>query len=263
MRDPFKISVLHVEQPEYNLKSKKILEEIKCAQENLGALPILEMFRGFEGEGALIGEPRVLIRVGGCAVACHGCDTPHSWGTSTSTVMSIAEIITELYKIGADKINTIAITGGEPSHYPSQTAALAQALRERGWNTWLETSGLLIDTNYFNWFNYISLDIKMPYSKAEPNAQQIRKIIEYSLLTPQPHQVKAIVSCKEDLDWLEENFRPLLIQKQRPLIITPGTGNKETHPAHNNAAFDLVHDWIRPEYNVRVIAQQHVLLKQR
>lgn len=263
MRDAFKIPTLNVEQPTYNLKSKKILNEIKASQESERTIPILEIFRGFEGEGALIGEPRVLVRVGGCAVACIGCDTPQSWGTASSKAMSIPEILFELDKVQAHKVKTIAITGGEPSHYPTQTAALSKALQERGWNTWLETSGLLINEEYFSYFNYISLDIKMPYSKAEPNAAQIRKIIEYSLNTPQPHQVKAIVSCFEDLVWLEDNFRPLLIQEGHPLIITPGTGNKETHPLHKNAAFDLVHDWLKPEYHVRVIAQQHVLLNQR
>lgn len=263
MHNPFKIPLVQVEQPEYNLKSKKILDEIKCAQENLGSLPILEIFRGFEGEGLFIGEPRVLIRVGGCAVACLGCDTPHSWSTKTSKTMSIAEIIFELGLVQASRIKTIAITGGEPSHYPQQTAELSEALHSRGHEVWLETSGLLIDKAYFNHFDYISLDIKMPYSGAQPNAEQIEKIIEYSLTTKQPHQVKAIVSCKEDLDWLVENFYPLLNNPKQPLVITPGTGNKDTHPAHRNQAFDLIHDWIQPYYNVRVIAQQHVLLKQR
>jgi len=255
MQNDFKIPIIHVDPPQYRCQDKKILEEVRCAPINPNALPILHITRGFEDEGSLIGQPQARIIIGGCAVGRKDCQPQSDIGAAASRVMSIAEIIVELYKIGADKIKTVVISEGDSPQYRTQTAALSNALKDNGWNTHLETSGFLIDTKYYNWFNYISIAIKTTYSTAPSDNKHIRKIIEYSMLTPQPHQIKARVSCVEDLQWIEEKFRPLLLQKERPLIITTQT--------EDTTAFDLVQDWIRPEYNVRVIASQHVILKQR
>lgn len=249
---------LSVEQPEYRLPSKAIRAVINAVTED--HLPIIEVFKSYEGEGLYIGEPRVLARVGGCLVGCLGCDTTNSWDLKTSEVLHVDTVVDRIHSVANNTVQTIAITGGEPSHYANQTAYVSKRLQSLGYKTWLETSGLLVDWHYFSYFDFISLDIKMPYSCAQPNASQIADIVDFSTATDQRHQVKAIVTDQSDLDWLEEYFHPLLVNKRQPLVLTPSAG-KDFSVEKLQRINAMILNWLETRrYNVRVIAQQHVLL---
>ena len=56
-------------------------------------LPIVEEFYSIQGEGFHAGKPAYFIRVGGCDIACHFCDTKISWNPRLHRLISVSEIV--------------------------------------------------------------------------------------------------------------------------------------------------------------------------
>jgi organic radical activating enzyme len=109
--------------PEF--KNKPALRSIdKFKLENTGSVPVMEIFKTYEGEGLKIGTPRVLVRLGGCPVHCVNCDTPQSFTVKKSMkVMTPSEVIEAVLNLINDETNRVtvrevSITGGEPMMYP-------------------------------------------------------------------------------------------------------------------------------------------------
>lgn len=238
-------------------------------------LPIIEMFYGIEGEGSHIGDPRILLRVGGCRVACIGCDTPHSWGLKSSAVLPLTFVLESLDKmIDEHKVQRVAITGGEPMHYPEQMLAIAKHLQARGVASWLETSGLFLDYELFSAFDFISFDVKTPSSGPaafNPNGvARFTDFLERYGWRLQGH-VKMIVTGETDADWISQNFANWLNHGApipldggdrvdvTPVYITPACGKKST-PDQVRDRMLLAQAKFKGQ-RVRIIAQQHALLQ--
>lgn len=100
-----------------------------------------EIFHSLQGEGVSIGRPSVFVRLSGCNLACHWCDTPYTWffeghagphrgdrqydRRANSVTLDIAEV--------ADRIRGfdcphIVFTGGEPLLQQPALAALCERL---------------------------------------------------------------------------------------------------------------------------------------
>lgn len=113
-----------------------------------------EVFESIQGEATYTGTPSVFIRLQGCPVGCHWCDTKHTWETDTKKVipihnmlekeedcdtyasMTVKDILDMLLKYSA---NHIVITGGEPAIYNLQP--LTAELYAAGYSVQVETSG--------------------------------------------------------------------------------------------------------------------------
>lgn len=93
------------------------------------------VYRSAQGEGALLGEPTVFVRLAGCSIGCAGCDTnyrpAHDW-----TPLEIA--------FRAVAVRGVArwawITGGEPTDH--DLGPLADALRAEGFLVAVATAGV-------------------------------------------------------------------------------------------------------------------------
>ncbi len=87
-------------------------------------LPVAELFGPtFQGEGHGTGLLASFIRLGGCNLTCHRCDTPYTWDGSRY------DLRTELTPMTADQIleklppaPLVVITGGEPTLYQHRPA---------------------------------------------------------------------------------------------------------------------------------------------
>ncbi len=69
---------------------------------------VQEIFYTIQGEGPLAGMPAVFVRLGGCNLRCHFCDTDFESSTTYMTAQEIAEAC------AAYKCDLVVITGGEP-----------------------------------------------------------------------------------------------------------------------------------------------------
>lgn len=259
------IQALHID------ADNKITKEIGAVKYD--EVPIIEMFYGIEGEGSMVGDPRILLRLGGCRVACVGCDTPHSWGLKSSTILPIKVVLKALDEmIDAHSVKRVAITGGEPMHYPEQLKEIAEHLSDRGVQSWLETSGLLLDWRIFSWFDFVSFDVKTPSSG--PACFTSEGVAAFKAFFNQHRgtmfgHVKMIVTGQTDALWIKENFgdwlekgAPLSMgpgqSVRNPVYITPACGKKST-PDQVRERILLAQSHFEG-CNVRIIAQQHAIL---
>lgn len=105
-------------------------------------LEVQSMFKTLQGEGPYVGHPSVFIRLGGCNLACHFCDTEFE-SFSTKSINEILSQVKEFsYNASGKKvINLIVITGGEPFRQPIEL--LCQKLIELNYLVQIETNGTL------------------------------------------------------------------------------------------------------------------------
>ncbi|NJO71132.1 MAG: 7-carboxy-7-deazaguanine synthase QueE, partial [Oscillatoriales cyanobacterium RM1_1_9] len=100
-------------------------------------LPIHETFQNtVQGEGYWTGTPVDFIRLSGCPVGCHYCDTGYGDGGQhlPRTIRSIAELLAELQS------PRVVISGGEPLIH-HQLPDLVKAIHANGRTLSIETSG--------------------------------------------------------------------------------------------------------------------------
>ena len=97
------------------------------------------IFHSLQGEGPSAGTPAHFIRLQGCDVGCHWCDTKYSWEASGGRELSAAGACDEAAALGAAPL--LVITGGEPGEHPGLEALLTLAL-SRWPRVEVETSGV-------------------------------------------------------------------------------------------------------------------------
>ncbi len=100
-------------------------------------MKIAETFTSIQGEGKLVGVPSFFIRVSGCNLRCHWCDTPYASWDPQGDSRSIENLVAEA---GSSGIAHVVLTGGEPMIFPG-TVDLTRALRDRGLHVTIETAG--------------------------------------------------------------------------------------------------------------------------
>jgi len=81
------------------------------------SLPLTEAFYSFQGEGPFLGLPSLFLRMEGCSVGCHWCDTKYAWAESGNKI-SKKEVKKLIPKIGYTP--SVTITGGEPFEAPDR-----------------------------------------------------------------------------------------------------------------------------------------------
>ncbi len=105
-------------------------------------LDVQEIFPTLQGEGPYTGWPAVFVRLGGCNLACHFCDTEFE----SFENKALDEMINEVDRLSCDKHGNrirslVVITGGEPLRQPIER--LCGTLIEQGFKVQIETNGTL------------------------------------------------------------------------------------------------------------------------
>ncbi|MEG2612846.1 MAG: 7-carboxy-7-deazaguanine synthase QueE [Alistipes sp.] len=147
-------------------------------------LPLVEDFYTIQGEGFHAGKPAYFIRLGGCDVGCRWCDAKYTWNPSLYPPTELAMIVN---RAAACAAQAIVITGGEPLLYPLEP--LTTALRNRGLQIFLETSGTHPFSGDFDWVCLSPKPQQPPLQEAYARA----------------HELKVIISGEADLVWAEQN----------------------------------------------------------
>ena len=100
---------------------------------------VSEVFLSLQGEGPSAGTPAHFVRLQGCTVGCHWCDTKYAWDAAGGRAVSAAALWSEARALGEARL--LVVTGGEPLEHPELEPVLAQAL-ERWPRVEVETSGI-------------------------------------------------------------------------------------------------------------------------
>lgn len=100
---------------------------------------ISELFLSLQGEGPSAGTPAHFVRLQGCGVGCHWCDTRYSWDAAGGRVLAADRVWAEALALGEAPL--LVVTGGEPLEHPGLVTLLEQAL-ERWPRVEVETSGV-------------------------------------------------------------------------------------------------------------------------
>src|ERR1700759_3054198 len=100
---------------------------------------ITEIFRSIQGESSHAGLPCIFVRLTGCNLRCHWCDTAYAFHGGTK--MEIDEVVQRVAALADPSSHMLVeLTGGEPL-LQSECAPLAQRLLAAGYKVMIETSG--------------------------------------------------------------------------------------------------------------------------
>ncbi len=180
-----------------------------------GRLRISEIFLSLQGEADAVGWPTVFVRLTGCPLRCHYCDT--SYAFSGGEWMSIDAI---LQAVADYRTRHVCVTGGEPLVQKECTALLSR-LCDAGYEVSLETSGALdisrVDTRVSR-----VMDIKTPVS-GEAARNRYENI---GHLTPHD-QVKLVIGDRNDYDWARAVVEKYRISDRCAVLFSPCFGKIE------------------------------------
>jgi 7-carboxy-7-deazaguanine synthase len=103
-----------------------------------GQLWVQEVFYTLQGEGPFSGQPAVFVRLAGCNLRCHFCDTEFE---SSAWTPQLDELFATIEACRPRTCDLLVVTGGEP--FRQNIAPFVIAALERGLRVQLETAGTL------------------------------------------------------------------------------------------------------------------------
>lgn len=205
-----------------------------------GRLRISEIFLSLQGEADAVGWPTVFIRLTGCPLRCHYCDTEYAFSGG-----EWMDIDTLLAQVADYNIRHVCVTGGEPLAQKGCLDLLSQ-LCDAGYEVSLETSGALDIARVDPRVKRV-VDIKTPISGEA--AKNRYENIEH--LSPQD-QVKFIIASRDDYDWSVAVIEKYALLERCMVFFSPCFGKIE--------ATELAEWIIADRLEVRLQLQLHKIL---
>lgn len=203
-------------------------------------LRINEIFFSVQGETRYTGLPTIFIRLTGCPLRCHYCDTAYAFHEGTT--MSINDI---LHRINNYRTRYVTVTGGEPLAQKN-CIDLMTLLCDEGYQVSLETSGA-IDISQVDERVMRIVDIKTPGS-----GESGKNRYENIPLLNTHDQVKFVISGRNDYDWAREKIREYQLAERCEILISP---------SHDELTAHTLADWILADHlPVRLQIQLHKYL---
>ncbi|MBL6975548.1 MAG: radical SAM protein [Deltaproteobacteria bacterium] len=190
---------------------------------------VSEIFESIQGESTRCGEPTVFVRLAGCNLDCHWCDTRHARdGGMDMTAEDVLE------RALAPGIGQVCVTGGEPL-FQADTPDLLEALLTADRTTVLMTNGSLpMDRVPEAVFKVV--DVKTPWSHgtAPGDVDEHRPpphFLDHNLsYLGRGDEVKFVVRNRAEFQWATDWARHAgLFQKVHAVLVGPAWG--ELDPA--------------------------------
>ena len=172
-------------------------------------LKLTEIFRSLQGEADTVGVPTVFVRLTGCPLRCHYCDTAYAfhggqWWTLPEILARVAEL----------EVRHVCVTGGEPLAQAAVHELLA-ALCDVGYRVSLETSGAMslerVDPRVVK-----VVDIKTPASGEESRNRydELARLDQKDLL-------KFVIADRTDYEWSREQLKARALSERCTVLFSP------------------------------------------
>ncbi len=175
-------------------------------------LKITEVFLSLQGESSLAGWPTVFVRLTGCPLRCHYCDTTYSF--HGGQWRSFDEILKEIGSLGA---RHVCVTGGEPLAQKN-VIELLRRLCDAGYVVSLETSGA-IDVSPVDARVIRIVDIKTPQSG------EVHRNLWSNLDHLSAHdEIKFVLCSREDYDWSKRIVSEHALTSRCTVLFSPSHG---------------------------------------
>lgn len=158
-------------------------------------LRINEVFHSIQGESTWAGCPCVFVRLTGCPLRCHYCDTEYAFREGEQR--PIESLVAEVQAFGCPLVE---VTGGEPLAQKN-VHALVTALCDAELTVLIETSGAL-DIRPCDPRSIRILDLKTPGSG------EVERNLWSNLDDLRPRdEIKFVITSREDYEWAREILR--------------------------------------------------------
>ncbi|OUS04029.1 7-carboxy-7-deazaguanine synthase QueE [Gammaproteobacteria bacterium 54_18_T64] len=180
------------------------------------SLRITEIFYSLQGETTTSGLPTAFIRLTGCPLRCHYCDTEYAFfGGEKYPISEILE------QVKGYRPRYVTVTGGEPLAQPNCLPLLTE-LCDAGYRVSLETSGALpideVDERVV-----IILDLKTPAS-----GESGRNLWENLPHLKSGDEIKFVICDRADYEWARLKLDQYgLGDDSRELLFSPSQGQLE------------------------------------
>lgn len=177
-----------------------------------GMLKITEIFHSLQGEAAQVGLPTVFVRLTGCPLRCHYCDSEYAF--TGGQWLHFDDIMAQVRNF---QTPYVCVTGGEPLAQ-KRCAELLRLLCDEGYKVSLETSGAM-DIGLADERVSRVMDIKTPGS----GEQERNRWDNVEKLTPND-QVKFVICSREDFDWALEQLKTHHLTERCEVLFSPSWG---------------------------------------
>lgn len=159
-----------------------------------------ELFYSLQGEGRLAGVPSVFVRLAGCPLRCHWCDTKYAWNPDAGQTLASSQI---LEQISRHSTRYVVLTGGEPLVHESVVELIGD-IHKAGYHLTVETAGIAFLPDLT--VDLMSISPKLSNSLS-PGAQNLTEAIPPAdleligrFIAVYPYQLKFVVDTPQDLD---------------------------------------------------------------
>ncbi|MEM2140409.1 7-carboxy-7-deazaguanine synthase QueE [Nitrososphaera sp.] len=235
-----------------------------------GGLRLSEIFTSIEGEGVLAGTKTMFVRLAGCPLRCHWCDTPYAIPIDSGDEFSIEEVKKMMSAQLEPNTYKVNFTGGEPLAQADAVIELAKFAREKGIKTYLESA--CYDAKKFAkvlpFIDICKVEFKLSDAGATENYPALLKneleCLKIAAEAGKKPYIKVVVTNSSDPAELaglaKKVFASTSAKNIAGFIIQPSYGVDEPLLDRLFAFYDAVY----PLYDqVRVVPQLHKLMGAR
>ena len=203
-------------------------------------LKVFEIFYSLQGESSRVGFPTIFIRLSGCPMRCHYCDTAYAF--QGGSMMGMDDIMSSIKKYDT---RYVTVTGGEPLAQ-KEVLILLKTLADSDYEVSLETGGGLsikeVDPRV-----KIILDIKTPESGEEKkNHWENLEVINSK------DEIKFVLCSRGDYEWAKQILDQYQLTEKCEILFSP------VYQKLN--ATDLGNWILKDQLHVRMQIQLHKLL---
>ncbi len=214
-----------------------------------------------QGEGALIGQPTVFVRTGGCDYRCAWCDTLHAVDSQYRDEwrpMTAEDVFAKIQELSSGFPLLVTLSGGNPAIQP--LAPLIRLGKMNGYRFALETQGS-VARDWFADLDVLTLSPKPPSSGMKTDWKIFDDCVRAARGKPET-TLKIVVFDEADYEYAQ-----MASQKYPRLPVYLQPGNPDLPPADSkpDALMERMR-WLAGRvgrdkwFNATVLPQLHVLM---